>query len=320
MTRVRRNAFACFANLMCDVLHFSFLVGLSFVGNAPEAQHCAGGRVLCTPTYAVEARGCDNSGTLRLVAMSLAAQNKSQRTGDRKSRAPPTPFPTAWQSFKWSERAKKLLDKIESAGQPLRRAMTTASSVDVYDVFFATDGQSLATGEETRSVPKQTPCTLFAAWSWFLRTWLRSYSSTLTPTLATTDLLRLDKTSSPAQRANVVGKVHGVLIGKVPDRGGRPKESRPPPEMPGFRKRTVGAAKPQRERGGGRGGGRGHGGKRGGRGQGGALLHRSFAFCACPNFLHFRPLPVPSSSPPPPGKSRLTHPPLHHSRRRQGQG
>ena len=86
------------------------------------------------------------------------------------------------------------------------------------------------------------------------------------------DLLRLDKTSSPAQRANVVGKVHGVLIGRVPDRGGRPKEARPPPEMPGFRKRTVGAQKPQRQRGGG--GGRGGGGKKGGRVQGGAFGKR----------------------------------------------
>lgn len=35
--------------------------------------------------------------------------------------------------------------------------MTTASSVDVYDVFFATDGQSLANGKKTMHL-KQMPC------------------------------------------------------------------------------------------------------------------------------------------------------------------
>eukprot|EP00730_Choanoeca_flexa_P017244 TRINITY_DN8278_c0_g1_i3.p1 TRINITY_DN8278_c0_g1~~TRINITY_DN8278_c0_g1_i3.p1 ORF type:complete len:344 (+),score=73.79 TRINITY_DN8278_c0_g1_i3:118-1149(+) len=42
------------------------------------------------------------------------------------------------QSFKWSDRAKGLLDKIESVAQPLRRAMSTASDVDVNDVRYAT--------------------------------------------------------------------------------------------------------------------------------------------------------------------------------------
>ena len=58
----------------------------------------------------------------------------------------------------------------------------------------------------------------------------------------------------------------------MPDRGGRPQETRPPPEMPSFRKRTE---PPKDQRGGGT-SGRGHGKKGGGRGggrvQGGMLL------------------------------------------------
>jgi hypothetical protein len=59
---------------------------------------------------------------------------------------------------------------------------------------------------------------------------------------------------------------------QVPDRGGRPRETRPPPEMPAFKKRTEGP-KDQRQRGGGAGGGKGGGGGkgRGGRVQGGEL-------------------------------------------------
>ena len=52
---------------------------------------------------------------------------------------------------------------------------------------------------------------------------------------------------------------------QVPDRGGRPRETRPPPEMPSFRKRTE-APQDQRSHSG-RGGGRGGG--KGGRVQGG---------------------------------------------------
>lgn len=75
--------------------------------------------------------------------------------------------------------------------------------------------------------------------------------------------------------------INKVMIGHVPDRGGRPNETRPPPEMPSFKQRTE-APREKREGGmkgereiinyhfiGGRGGcGRG-GGARGGRVQGG---------------------------------------------------
>ena len=57
-----------------------------------------------------------------------------------------------------------------------------------------------------------------------------------------------------------------ILMGKVPDRGGRPTETRPPPEMPAFRQRTE--APPMGKRDGGGHGRGGHGG-RGKRVQGG---------------------------------------------------
>ncbi len=68
------------------------------------------------------------------------------------------------------------------------------------------------------------------------------------------DILTVEKTNNEAVRANTVTSVNKVLIGSVPDRGGRPMETRPPPEMPAFKARTT--APPQDQRGGG--GGRGH--------------------------------------------------------------
>ena len=69
---------------------------------------------------------------------------------------------------------------------------------------------------------------------------------------------------------------HDVISIQVPDRGGRPRETRPPPEMPSFKKRSE-APQDQRQRsgrgGGGGGGGRGNKGKgKGGRVQGGVVL------------------------------------------------
>ena len=52
------------------------------------------------------------------------------------------------------------------------------------------------------------------------------------------DLLSVDKTSNSLVRKNTQCSVNKVVIGGVPDRGGRPNETRPPPEMPGFKKRT----------------------------------------------------------------------------------
>ena len=39
-------------------------------------------------------------------------------------------------------------------------------------------------------------------------------------------------------RENTVSDINKVMIGHVPDRGGRPNETRPPPEMPSFKQRT----------------------------------------------------------------------------------
>ncbi|XP_066587317.1 protein FAM98A [Prorops nasuta] len=82
------------------------------------------------------------------------------------------------------------------------------------------------------------------------------------------DLAILEKTSNASVRKNTRSKVNSVIIGNVPDRGGRPYEQEPPPpEMPPWQKDRV--AGPPSFRGG-RGGGQGRGsGGSGGRGGGG---------------------------------------------------
>ncbi|RUS69331.1 hypothetical protein EGW08_022906 [Elysia chlorotica] len=77
------------------------------------------------------------------------------------------------------------------------------------------------------------------------------------------DLTRLQKTSSGKAREETKCAINKVLIGKVPDRGGRAWELEPPPpEMPAFMKRDASSAG---SRGGyqGRGGGGGGGGYQG---------------------------------------------------------
>ncbi|XP_059171362.1 protein FAM98A-like [Physella acuta] len=75
------------------------------------------------------------------------------------------------------------------------------------------------------------------------------------------DLTRLQKTSSGEAREKTKCAINKILIGNVPDRGGRAWELEPPPpEMPSFTKRDAG---PQ-------GGGAGYRGGRGGRGDAGA--------------------------------------------------
>ncbi|KAL2099237.1 hypothetical protein ACEWY4_005717 [Coilia grayii] len=77
------------------------------------------------------------------------------------------------------------------------------------------------------------------------------------------DICNMVKTSSGTTRQNTACAVNRVLMGRVPDRGGRPDEIEPPPpEMPPWQKRQDG--------GGGRGGrGGGYGGGGGGWGGGG---------------------------------------------------
>ncbi|XP_036149150.1 protein FAM98B [Monomorium pharaonis] len=92
------------------------------------------------------------------------------------------------------------------------------------------------------------------------------------------DLAVIEKTSNASVRKNTRSKVNSVIIGAVPDRGGRPYEQEPPPpEMPPWQKdRVQGPPSFQGGRGGsgsGRGGGgadRGRGGGRGGSGRGGS--------------------------------------------------
>ncbi|CAH0718520.1 unnamed protein product, partial [Brenthis ino] len=81
---------------------------------------------------------------------------------------------------------------------------------------------------------------------------------------ARTSLLQIEKTSNANVRKNTQSDVNKVIIGKVPDRGGRPNEQQPPPpEMPSWQQRST----PQGGRGGARGGG---GGQQRGGGMGGA--------------------------------------------------
>lgn len=57
---------------------------------------------------------------------------------------------------------------------------------------------------------------------------------------ARNDLLLIEKTSNAGVRKNTRSKVNSVVIGAVPDRGGRPNEQRPPPpEMPSWQKNRV---------------------------------------------------------------------------------
>ncbi|XP_064177888.1 protein FAM98B [Anguilla rostrata] len=73
------------------------------------------------------------------------------------------------------------------------------------------------------------------------------------------DICNVVKTSSGSSREKTTCAINKILMGRVPDRGGRPSEiEAPPPEMPPWQKRQEG---------GGRGGG--WGGRGGGRGGGG---------------------------------------------------
>ncbi|XP_013907366.1 PREDICTED: protein FAM98B, partial [Thamnophis sirtalis] len=79
------------------------------------------------------------------------------------------------------------------------------------------------------------------------------------------DLSKIIRTSSGSTREKTICAINKVLMGRVPDRGGRPSEiDPPPPEMPPWQKRQDGGGRGGR---GGWGGDRGRGG--GNRGGGG---------------------------------------------------
>ncbi|XP_043118246.1 protein FAM98B isoform X2 [Puntigrus tetrazona] len=85
---------------------------------------------------------------------------------------------------------------------------------------------------------------------------LRSEVSTAHLLAARQDLCYMMKTSSGSYREKTSCAINRILMGRVPDRGGRPSEIEAPlPEMPAWKKRSDG---------GGHGGNRGAGGWRGG--------------------------------------------------------
>uniref|UniRef100_A0A8D0HSZ9 Family with sequence similarity 98 member B n=1 Tax=Sphenodon punctatus TaxID=8508 RepID=A0A8D0HSZ9_SPHPU len=58
------------------------------------------------------------------------------------------------------------------------------------------------------------------------------------------DLSKIIRTSSGSTRENTACAVNKVLMGRVPDRGGRPSEIEPPPpEMPPWQKRQEGGGR-----------------------------------------------------------------------------
>ncbi|KAK2843880.1 hypothetical protein Q7C36_012095 [Tachysurus vachellii] len=83
------------------------------------------------------------------------------------------------------------------------------------------------------------------------------------------DLSKILRTSSGKTREKTSCAINKVLMGRVPDRGGRPNEIEPPPpEMPVWQKRQDGPTGGGVGRGGGRGGYDQHQGGRGGGGRG----------------------------------------------------
>ncbi|XP_078041931.1 protein FAM98A [Augochlora pura] len=76
------------------------------------------------------------------------------------------------------------------------------------------------------------------------------------------DIALMEKTSSASVRKNTKSNINSVIIGAVPDRGGRPYEQEPPPpEMPPWQKDRVPG--PSTSRGGQGGGGYNRGGRGG---------------------------------------------------------
>ncbi|KAK9299158.1 hypothetical protein QLX08_007772 [Tetragonisca angustula] len=74
------------------------------------------------------------------------------------------------------------------------------------------------------------------------------------------DIALMEKTSNASVRKNTQTEINKIIIGEVPDRGGRPYEQEPPPpEMPPWQKDRVPGPSTSGGGRGGRGGGRGSG-------------------------------------------------------------
>ncbi|XP_070612645.1 protein FAM98B isoform X2 [Erythrolamprus reginae] len=93
------------------------------------------------------------------------------------------------------------------------------------------------------------------------------------------DLSKIIRTSSGSTREKTICAINKVLMGRVPDRGGRPTEIEPPPpEMPPWQKRQDGGGR----------GGRGGWGGDGGRGRGMTCLskHMYSRICHYQQYIH----------------------------------
>ncbi|XP_074853049.1 protein FAM98B [Carettochelys insculpta] len=151
------------------------------------------------------------------------------------------------------ERLEKINDALCSEYECRRRMLTKRLDVTVQS-FGWSDRAKVKTDEIARIYqPKR---------------YALSPKSTITLAhllAAREDLSKIIRTSSGSTREKTACAINKVLMGRVPDRGGRPTEIEPPPpEMPPWQKRQEGGG-----RGGWGGGGGGRGGWGGGGGRGG---------------------------------------------------
>ncbi|CAH8588727.1 unnamed protein product [Dicrocoelium dendriticum] len=133
------------------------------------------------------------------------------------------------QSFKWSDKAKRNLEAIAAAYQPIYSELTKPVFPGIPELLAVRDNM----------------------------------------------ILRIEKTSGLHARRFTTCTLNKILIGQVPDRGGRAWELEPPPpEMPAFKQRQPDQGRGGASFGGGRGGGGGGGGGGGfgsDRGRGGSV-------------------------------------------------
>ncbi|KAI4905477.1 hypothetical protein NFI96_028111 [Prochilodus magdalenae] len=157
------------------------------------------------------------------------------------------------QSFSWSDRAKAacfILQTISLSNAGVKENICNVKQVDFMLILFH---QAKIDTMAKAYQPKRHSLML------------KSSVSLAHLLAAREDICNVVKTSSGASREKTACAVNKVLMGRVPDRGGRPSEiEAPPPEMPPWQKRQDGGG---RGGGGYRGGGGGaYGGYGGGRG------------------------------------------------------